>query len=60
MQSVLNQLARDSRHVTWFPCEGVLIFPEEANEHAFLFGVQAVPDVSHLRGIGQVQLDFLG
>jgi hypothetical protein len=47
MQSLLNQLPRNSRHVSRFPCEDVSIFLEEFHEREFLFRIQAVAYVSN-------------
>jgi hypothetical protein len=49
MQFVLNQFPRDSRHASRFPCKDVPIFLEEFDEREFLFGIQTVAYVSHLR-----------
>jgi hypothetical protein len=46
---VLNKFPRDSRHVNMLPCKNVPIFLEEYDEHEFLFRVQTVAYVSHLR-----------
>jgi hypothetical protein len=48
---VLGDLPRDGRHFYWTPHKYVLIVLEEVNELAFLFVVQADPD---LDGLGRV------
>ncbi len=40
MQFLLNQLPKDSRHVSKLPCEDVPIFLEEFDEREFLFAIQ--------------------
>jgi hypothetical protein len=42
MEFMLNQFARDSRHVNKLPCKDVPIFLEEFDECEFLFGIQGV------------------
>jgi hypothetical protein len=39
MEFVLNQLPRNSKHVSRLPCEDVPIFLEEFDQREFLFGV---------------------
>jgi hypothetical protein len=48
MQFVLNQLPRNSRHVSRLPCEDVPIFLEEFDECEFLFRIQTIAYVSNL------------
>jgi hypothetical protein len=48
MEFVLNQLPRDSRHVSKLLCKDVPIFLEEFDEREFLFGIQGVAYVSNL------------
>jgi hypothetical protein len=48
MQFMLNQLPRNSRHVSRHPCKNVPIFLEEFDEHDFLSGVQVISHVSNL------------
>jgi hypothetical protein len=46
---VLNQFPRNSRHISRLPYKNVPILLEEFDEREFLFGVQTVAYVSHLR-----------
>jgi hypothetical protein len=46
---MLNQSPRNSQHVYRLPCKDVPIVLEEFDEREFLFGVQTVAYVSHLR-----------
>jgi hypothetical protein len=46
---MLNQFPRDSWHVNRLPSKNVPNFVEEFDEREFLFGVQTVAYVSHLR-----------
>jgi hypothetical protein len=48
MQLVLNQLPRNSMLAIMLPCEDVLIFLEEFDEHEFLFSIQTIAYVSNL------------
>jgi hypothetical protein len=48
MEFMLNQLPRDSRHVSILLSKDVPIFLEEFDEHEFLFGIQGVAYVSNL------------
>jgi hypothetical protein len=59
MQFLLNQLPRDSRHVSKLPCEDVPIFLEEFDEREFLFGVQIITHVNNLGGFLRRQRDCL-
>jgi hypothetical protein len=45
---MLNQLSRNSRHVSRLPCEDVPIFLEEFDVRVFLFRIQAIAYVSNL------------
>jgi hypothetical protein len=45
---MLNQLPRNSWHVSRLPCKDVPIFLEKFDEHEFLFGIQIVAYVSNL------------
>jgi hypothetical protein len=56
---VLDQLPRHSWHVRWFPCEDVAVSPEEADEHVFLFGVEAGPDGGGLVAVACPEVDRL-
>jgi hypothetical protein len=40
---MLNQLPRDSRHVSKLPCEDVPIFLDEFDEREFLLGSRLLP-----------------
>jgi hypothetical protein len=42
---VLGDFPRYTRHFCWAPCKQVPVALEEVNELAFLFGVQAGPDL---------------
>jgi hypothetical protein len=48
MQFILNQLPRNSRHVSRLPCKDAPIFLEEFDEREFLFRIQAVAIMSNL------------
>jgi hypothetical protein len=48
MEFVLNQLPRDSQHVSRLPCKDVPTFLEEFDEREFLFGIQGIAYVSNL------------
>ena len=41
---MLDQLSRNVRHVSRFPCKHVDISVKEADERVFLFGVEMGPD----------------
>jgi hypothetical protein len=56
---VLNQLPRDSWHVSRLPCEDVPIFLKEFDEREFLFGIQSVAYVSNLGWFLHKQRDLL-
>jgi hypothetical protein len=58
-KSVLSQLPGDSRHIRWTPCEDVSVFPEEAGEREFLFGVEVSPDDDILGCVGQAEANLL-
>jgi hypothetical protein len=51
MQFVLNQFARNSRHVSRLPCEDVPIFVKEFDERMLLFRVQVISHMSNLGGL---------
>jgi hypothetical protein len=59
MQLMLNQFPRNSWHVSMLLCKDVLIFLEEFDERKFLFGIQIVAYVSHLRRFLHGQRDCL-
>jgi hypothetical protein len=44
VERVLDQLPGHSWHVRWLPREDVSASPQEADEHVFLFWVEACPD----------------
>jgi hypothetical protein len=48
MQFMLNQLPRNSRHVSRHPYKNIPIFLEEFDWHEFLSGVQVISHVSNL------------
>jgi hypothetical protein len=56
---MLNQLPRNSRHVSGLPSEDVPIFLDEFNGHEFLFGVQTIVHVNKLRSLHHGQWDYL-
>jgi hypothetical protein len=56
---MLNQFPRDSWHVSRLPCEDVPIFLDEFDEREFLFGIQTIAHVSHLRRFLHGQRDCL-
>jgi hypothetical protein len=55
----MYQFPRDSRLISRLPCEDVRIFLEEFDEREFLFGIQTVAHVSHLRRFLHGQWDCL-
>jgi hypothetical protein len=55
-KSVLSLLPGDPRHIGWTPCEDVIVVPEEAGEHKFLFGVEVGPDDYFLGCVGQAEV----
>jgi hypothetical protein len=56
---VLNQLPKNSRHVSRLSYKDVPIFLEEFNECEFLFGVHIIAHVSNLGGFLHRQRDRL-
>jgi hypothetical protein len=58
-KSVLSQLPGDTRHIGWTPCEDVSVFPKEASECEFLFGVEVGPDNDFLGCVGQAEANLL-
>jgi hypothetical protein len=48
MEFMLNQLPRDSRHVSRLPCKDVPIFWEEFDEYEFLIWIHGGAYVSNL------------
>jgi hypothetical protein len=48
---VLDQLPGHPWHVCWLPREDVSVSPQEADEHVFLFGVEARPDGGSLAAV---------
>jgi len=57
---VLDQLPRNARPVSRFPCKHVNVSTEEADERIFLFGVKMGPDPGCLASITDDELDLLG
>jgi hypothetical protein len=55
----MYQFPRDSRLISRLPCEDVRIFLEEFDKREFLFGIQTVAHVSHLRRFLHGQWDCL-
>jgi hypothetical protein len=56
---MLNQLPRNSWHISRLPCKDVPNFLEEFDEREFLFGVQIVAHVSNLGGFLRRQRDHI-
>jgi hypothetical protein len=56
---VLDQVPRNARHVSGFPCKHADIVPQEHDECVFLFRIQVGPDEGHLAGVIVDQLDLL-
>jgi hypothetical protein len=59
MKFVVNQFPRNSKHVSWLPCEDVHVFLEEFDEREFPIGVQTIDYVSILRRLLCGQWDCL-
>jgi hypothetical protein len=56
---MLNQLLGHPWHIRWLSHEYVSISPKEADEHAFLFVIQATSDQRSLGWVTFLQLDGL-
>jgi hypothetical protein len=57
---VLGNLSRDDRHLYQTPHKYVLVAPEEVDELAFIFRVQAGPDLNGFGSVFSVDLHGLG
>jgi hypothetical protein len=56
---VLDQVPRNTGHVSGFPCEHAYVVPQKPDERIFLFGIQVSPDKGRLAGIIVDQLNLL-
>jgi hypothetical protein len=56
---MLDQIPGHPWHVRWFPSEDVSVIPEEADEHVFLFQVEARLDHGGLAAIACPKVDHL-
>ena len=56
---MLDQLSRNTGHVSRFPCTRVVISTEEADERIFLFGVEMGPDLGYPASIADHELNLL-
>jgi hypothetical protein len=57
---MLSDLLGDPQYLCWTPCKYVLIASEEVDELAFLFGVQAGPNLNGFGKVFGVDLHSLG
>ena len=55
---MLDQLSRNARHVSRFPCKHVDISAEEADERVFLFRVEMGPNPGHLASVADHELNL--
>jgi hypothetical protein len=56
---VLDQVPRNTGHVSGFPCEHAYVVPQEPDERVFLFRIQVGPDKGRLAGITVDKLNLL-
>ena len=56
---MLDQLPRNTDHVSRFPCKHIDVSTEEANERVFLFGVKMGPNPGRLASIADHELNLL-
>jgi hypothetical protein len=56
---VLDQVPRNTGHVSGFPHKHTYVVPQKPDERVFLFRIQVGPDKGHLARIAVDQLDVL-
>ena len=57
---MLSQLYRNTRHISQFACEDILIFPEKVGERKFLFLGEVGTDGGRLGGITSTKINLDG
>ena len=57
---MINQLSRNTRHISRFPHEDIFVFPKKVGERKFLFFGEVGADDSRLGGITSTQINLDG